>query len=878
MASTVASAEDASSIEPASASTPEDAGPGGKGGEEGPARPAPKRKTTRAASASSKAPLAKKVSSDGKAADGKKSAGAGRAASSRTASSTAAETKAAPDDNDGKKHRRVNKHEIPVSVGAALVALGVVYGDLGTSPVYMTKAVVSGQGGLAGMSEEAVLGMLSLVIWTLTLITTVKYVLIAMKADNHGEGGIFSLYSMVRRYFKFLAIPAMLGGAAFLADSILTPAVAITSAVEGLRTIPVLGENVFSVQTTLVIISLVIIGVLFLFQQAGTTSIGRLFGPVMTAWFAFIAIAGVVNLVSDFSVLRAFNPVYGIRFILSPENKAGLAILGSVFLTITGAEALYSDMGHVGRGNIYVTWPIVKIALILNYLGQGAWLIANQGNSDLYGAPDLNPFFQMLVPELRPVAVVFGVVAGVIASQALITGAFTLVSEAARLSWMPRMRIFYPSETKGQLYIPFVNVVLWLGTSAVILFFQTSHNMEAAYGLALTVTMLSTTSLLFVYLWKIQHKLLPGIVFALFFGVVEAAFFASSLTKFFHGGYVTVLMALGLLVVMLSWEAGTRIERSQRQRMEIEKLIPSFERLSADSSVPLMAENLIYLTSDNEMGRVDRDIVYSVFANRPHRAHAYWIVNIVVANEPYTREYSVDSFGTHCLFRVRIRLGYKVNQHLRAFMRQIMSDMVQTGDLPPQLSPYPDFDARDVGDCRYVVLHKVLTPESAVPPRARLAIKIKYTIRKWVGSQIQWYGLESTGPIVEVMPLFVKQANMAPLSRVRLRGQVLSKQAEEYLAKCRDSSYARELQRTRDRELQWPRMGKAAAFVVNEEAEKGAVSERAAGAKTSSAVKRAAAEKTAATARGAGSEKSVDATKSAGASKSVSKSKGKPAK
>ena len=777
------SSEDASSIEPAAASETA----AGDGAE----RPARKRKST----ASAKVPAAKK----GKATDVK-----------------ASDPKAEP---DAKKPKRVNKHEIPISMGAALVALGVVYGDLGTSPVYMTKAVVSGQGGLEGMSEQAVLGMLSLVIWTLTLITTIKYVLIAMKADNHGEGGIFSLYSMVRRYFKVLAIPAMLGGAAFLADSILTPAVAITSAVEGLRTIPVLGQSVFSVQTTLVIISLAIIGVLFLFQQAGTTSIGRLFGPIMTAWFAFIAVAGVVNLTANFSVLRAFNPLYGIEFILSPDNKAGLAILGSVFLTITGAEALYSDMGHVGRGNIYVTWPIVKVALILNYLGQGAWLIANQGNSDLYSAPDLNPFFQMLVPELRPVAVVFGVVAGVIASQALITGAFTLVSEAARLSWMPRMRIFYPSETKGQLYIPFVNVVLWLGTSAVILFFQTSHNMEAAYGLALTVTMLSTTSLLFVYLWKIRGKLPLSILFAVFFGVVEAAFFASSLTKFFHGGYVTVFMALGLLVVMVSWDAGTRIERSQRQRMEIEKLIPSFERLSADESVPLMAENLIYLTSDNEMGRIDRDIVYSIFANRPHRAYAYWIVNIVIANEPYTREYSVDSFGTHCVFRVRIRLGYKVNQHLRAFMRQIMSDMVQTGDLDPQLSPYPDFDARDVGDTRYVILHKVLTPESAVPPRARLAIKIKYTVRKWVGSPIQWYGLESNAPLVEVMPLFVKQANITPLSRVRLRGQVLSKQAEEYLAKCRDITYARELQRTRDRDLQWPRMGKGAAAVIPADAE-----------------------------------------------------------
>ena len=702
------------------------------------------------------------------------------------------------------KPRRKGAKEIPFSLGASLVALGVVYGDLGTSPVYMTKAVLSGQGGLAYVSEDMVLGMLSLVIWTLALITTVKYVLIAMKADNHGEGGIFALYSMVKRCFKFLIVPGMLGGAAFLADSILTPAVAITSAVEGLRTIPVLGDGVFSNQTTLIVISIAIIAVLFLFQQAGTTSIGKLFGPIMTAWFLFIAVSGAANLSGDLSVLRAFNPAYGIRFLFSPDNLAGLAILGSVFLTITGAEALYSDMGHVGRRNIYATWPIVKVSLILNYLGQGAWLLANQRSHSLYHIRDLNPFFQMLVPELRPVAVVFGVVAGVIASQALITGSFTLVSEAAHLSWMPRMRIFYPSQTKGQLYIPFVNTFLWIGVTAIILFFRTSHNMEAAYGLALTVTMLSTTALLFVYIWKVWGKLPLAVVFGLFFGAIELAFFASSLTKFFHGGYVTVFMGLGLLVVMLAWYYGTRVERSQRQRLEIAKLLPSFKRLAHDDSIPLMAENLIYLTSDNEMVRIDRDIVYSIFANRPHRAHAYWIVNVVVSNEPYTREYSVDSFGTHCLFRVRIRLGYKVNQHLRTFMGQIMHDMVQTGDLDPQLSPYPDFDGHDIGDTRYVLIHKVLTPESAVPPRARLAIKIKYTVRHLAGSPIQWYGLESTAPIVEVMPLFVKQADIQPLSRVRLRGQVLTPQAEEYLELSRDPDYYRGLQRKLSKEARWP--------------------------------------------------------------------------
>ena len=700
---------------------------------------------------------------------------------------------------EGARRERVGRNDIPLSLGAALVALGVVYGDLGTSPVYMTKAVVSGQGGLAGMGEEAVLGMLSLVIWTLTLITTVKYVLIVMHADNHGEGGIFALFAMVRRFAKPLAIPAMLGGAAFLADSVLTPAVAITSAVEGLRTIPALSDTALFQQAPLIAISVAIIAALFLFQQAGTTSIGRLFGPVMTAWFAFIALAGIANLASDLSVLRAFNPVYGIRFLMSPENRAGIAILGSVFLTITGAEALYSDMGHVGRANIYATWPVVKVALILNYLGQGAWLLANQGNASLYGVEDLNPFFQMLPADLRPLSVVFGVVAGIIASQALITGAFTLVAEAAHLNWMPRMRIFYPSATKGQLYIPFVNGFLWVATTAVILGFRTSHNMEAAYGLALTVTMLSTTILLMSYVWKIRRKRVLAVCFGLFFGMVEAMFFASSLTKFFHGGYVTAFMAAGLLVVMLAWSEGTRIEQSQRRRVEISDLLPSFQGLAADESLPLTAENLIYLTSDNDMERIDRDVVYSVFANRPRRAHAYWVVNIVIANEPFTREYSVESWGEGALFRVRIRLGYKVDQHLRAFMHQIMHDMVESGELAPQQSPYPDFNGADLGDSRYVILHKELTPESEVPPRDRLAIKVKYAIRHFVGSPVQWYGLEATDPIVDTTPLFVKQTPLPPLVRTKLRGQVLTPQAEAYRKRQRlaRESLSRSLSRSK---------------------------------------------------------------------------------
>ena len=434
-------------------------------------------------------------------------------------------------------------HVIPVSLAAMLVTIGVVYGDIGTSPMYVTKALLAGNGGIMSVTEEFVLGALSLVIWTVTLLTTVKYVLISLKADNYGEGGIFALYSIVRRYGKWLIIPAMLGGSALLADGVLTPAVTITTGVEGLRTIPethaIIGDN----QMNVVVITLIIVCILFVVQRAGTSKIGRAFGPVMLGWFLFLGITGLLFTFTNPKILLAINPVYGLQFLFSPNNHAGIMILGSCFLATTGAEALYSDMGHVGKGNIYATWPFVKACLILSYLGQGAWLLANAGNPELAAIEDLNPFFQMLPGVVRPFGVVFSVLAAIIASQALITGAFSLVSEASRLDLMPHLQVFYPSETKGQLYIPLVNKVMWAGCIIVVLLFQSSAHMEAAYGLAITITMLCTTVLLFIYLHRVRKVKFFPFIFLAFFVMLEGFFFGSSLTKFFHGGYFTILLA-----------------------------------------------------------------------------------------------------------------------------------------------------------------------------------------------------------------------------------------------------------------------------------------------------------------------------------------------
>lgn len=662
-------------------------------------------------------------------------------------------------------------HGIPISIGAMLVTLGVVYGDIGTSPMYVTKALLAGQGGIMSVTEEFILGALSLVIWTVTLLTTVKYVLVSLRADNHGEGGIFALYSIVRRCARWLIIPAMLGGSALLADGVLTPAVTITTAVEGLRTIPELHAVIGDNQVKVVIITLVIVCLLFAVQRAGTSKIGRAFGPVMTFWFLFLGVTGFMHVIENPVVLVAFNPLRGIAFLLSPNNHAGIMILGSCFLATTGAEALYSDMGHVGRGNIYATWPFVKVCLILSYLGQGAWLLANAGNASLADIADLNPFFQMLPDMIRPFGVILSTCAAIIASQALITGAFSLVSEASRLDLMPHMQVFYPAETKGQLYIPMVNNVMWVGCIIVVLLFQSSAHMEAAYGLAITITMLCTTVLLFVYLHRIRHVRLFPWVFLAFFVALEGFFFVSSLTKFFHGGYFTILLALLIMSIMVSWYNGSAVERRQANLLPIRNYLEQLDRLRHDSTYDKLCDNLVYLTNNTRTDYLDRDILYSIFDKHPKRAAAYWFLNVEVTDEPRTFEYSVENFGTDYVYRVHLYLGYKVNQRVNAYLRQIVGDLSASGELPPQKSDYSVYNTPGpIGSFRFCMVYKTLAPESDVEASERSAIALKYAIRRHAGSPVQWYGLENSNVIYEYVPLFTKFKAVDHLTRVYPEG------------------------------------------------------------------------------------------------------------
>lgn len=652
-----------------------------------------------------------------------------------------------------------------IAVGGLLVTLGVVYGDIGTSPLYVMKSVLHGNNGLEQVSENYILGSLSLVFWTLTILTTIKYVFITLKADNKGEGGIFSLYTLVRSRSKWLVIPAMIGGAALLSDGMLTPAVTVTSAVEGLKMIPKFHEIFGNNPNTIIIMVIGIIFFLFFIQHIGTDFIGKLFGPVMFLWFTSLAIFGILNISQDLTLLRALSPYYAISILFSEDNKMGFFILGSIFLSSTGAEALYSDLGHVGRKNIYFTWPFVKICLLLNYFGQGAWILSAKKNTMLYGQEELNPFFGMVPEGFLIYSIILSTLAAIIASQALISGSFTLVSEAIKLDLFPRLHILYPSSTKGQLYIPSINKILCIVCIGVVFYFKDSESMEAAYGLAITVTMLMTTILLFQYLLKKGAPVLLALVTLVFFLVFELSFLVSNVVKFFYGGYVTVIIACAILFLMYIWNKSHTLEMRFRDKVFIEDFKNQLNKLRQDASLPKYTNNLVCLTNCSNTKEIDRKIMYFILDKGAKKADVYWFVNILVTDEPYQAEYTVETFETSYIVKVQLKLGFRVEQKLNVFMRQISEELVRSGEIKPQLANYSTMSGRNIGDFRFVLIQEILSRESKISSWNSFILRSKLFIKKYTVSPTSWFGLDTSDVFTETVPLFIGTPSRITLKR-----------------------------------------------------------------------------------------------------------------
>jgi len=646
----------------------------------------------------------------------------------------------------------VGKHIHKLSAAGLLVTLGIIFGDIGTSPLYVLKAIV----GSHVIKATEIKGAISAIFWTLTLQTTVKYVIITLRADNNGEGGIFSLYTLIRKTkVKWLLFPAIIGGSTLLADGIITPPISVSSAVEGLR---VLNPNI---QTIPIVIA--IITVLFGIQQFGTKLVGKFFGPVMLIWFSMLGVLGFIQLIGNFNILDAFNPYYA--YLLLMEHEMGFLILGAVFLCTTGAEALYSDLGHCGKSNIRVSWIFVKTMLLLNYFGQGAWLISHEGKT-LKETGFSNPFFSVMPEWFVPFGIGIATLAAVVASQAMISGSFTLINEAIRLNFWPKVKIKYPTDLKGQLYIPSLNWMLWAGCVCVVLYFGESSEMEAAYGLAIVMTMLMTTSLLNYYLILKRYNPIFITVFIMTFSVIEMSFLVANLHKFWDGGYITLLIAMLLMATMFTWYFARKIRNRYLVFVKLSDYLPVLEDLSRDLSVPKYATNLVYLTSADHRTEIESKIMYSILNKQPKRADIYWFVHVHVVDEPYTMEYRVNEFIHDDVIRIDFRLGFRVAPKISLMFKKVVEDMVKNKEVDVT-SRYASLNKNNIiGDFRFILIEKFISYDNDLPFYEKWILD-SYNILKKMGlSEEKAFGLDSSSVTIESFPLLITAPKEINLTRI----------------------------------------------------------------------------------------------------------------
>jgi KUP system potassium uptake protein len=636
-----------------------------------------------------------------------------------------------------------------VTAASLLVALGIIYGDIGTSPLYVLKAIV----GDRAIDETLVLGGVSCVFWTLVFQTTIKYILFTLRADNEGEGGIFSLYALVRRYGKKLVIPTILGATTLLADGIITPPISVASAVEGLAMIDGL-ESLPTVPIVIVILSL-----LFFFQRFGTNKVGSIFGPVMVLWFSMLLVLGLSQIAQLPHVLHALNPVYAYDLLMKYPH--GFWLLGAVFLCTTGAEALYSDLGHCGRSNIRITWIFVKISLVVNYLGQAAWIL-NQDQPALNGR---NPFFEIMPSWFLLPGILIATAATIIASQALISGSYTLISEAMNLNFWPRVQVKQPTELKGQIYIPSVNTILWIGCIAMIVYFQSSTHMEAAYGFSITVAMMMTTILLGYFMrYKLKWHVAIVVLVIVVFGLIESAFFITNVAKI-KERWMFLFFELFIFMTMYVWYRARQINNKFTKFLDLGRHINQIKELSNDESVPKFSTHLVYLSKANNRNEIEDKIIRSIFSKKPKRADVYWFVHLNRTEHPYTLSYDVTELLDDKVIKVNINIGFRIQPRTELYFKKIVQDLVSNKELNLHIRPDGSTKYNSEPDFKFVVIEKFLSYENEFAVSEGVVLN-SYFILKWLGQKDEKaFGLDKSDVVVEYVPLVYKPVNAIELIR-----------------------------------------------------------------------------------------------------------------
>lgn len=624
------------------------------------------------------------------------------------------------------------------STAGVLITLGIIFGDIGTSPLYVMRAIIHGADTI---SEMFIMGGLSLVFWTLTLQTTIKYITITLRADNKGEGGIFALFALIRKRAKWAFLIAMIGGCTLLSDGVITPAITIVSAVEGLI--------IVNPRIPVVPIALIIITILFFIQRYGTKVVGKSFGPIMLVWFTMLGTLGLIQIIQFPIILKALNPYYGYYFLT--HYSEGFLLLGAVFLCTTGADALYSDLGHCGLKNIRISWSYVKTTLLLNYFGQGSWILINAD----YVNEWTNPFFAIMPSWFLMFGIGIATVAAVIASQAMITGSFTLISEAISLNFWPKIKINYPTNIKGQMYISSINWILYLCCVFVVFFFQKSANMEAAYGLTINITMLMTTLLLSVYLY---YKKVPVYLIGLFLAVylfIEGAFLVANLNKFIYGGWFTFLLGSILFVVMYVWFSGRKIKNSFIEFAKIENYAEIITELHADESIPKCATHLVFLTKANKASDLETKIIYSMLNKQPKRADVYWLLHVDILDEPHVLEYKITHLIPDIMIKVDFKIGFKVQPRVNLFFHQVIEEMSRNNEID-LVSKYDSLRKFHImSDFRFIVIDRIQNYDFDFPPREQFIMDMYAIFKRFGISEVRALGLDTSNVTIETVPLYV---------------------------------------------------------------------------------------------------------------------------
>lgn len=640
-----------------------------------------------------------------------------------------------------------DNHSNRITIASLLVALGIIYGDIGTSPLYVMKAII----GDRPIDEALVFGGVSCVFWTLVFQTTIKYIFLTLMADNDGEGGVFSLYALVKRYGKGLVIPTILGATTLLADGIITPPISVASAVEGLEMVI---PHIPTVPIVVVILSL-----LFFFQRFGTQKVGTAFGPVMMVWFCMLLIMGVSQIVHYPEVLQALSPVHAYNLLVKYPH--GFWLLGAVFLATTGAEALYSDLGHCGKKNIRITWGFVKVSLIANYMGQAAWLL-HQGDVSLGGR---NPFYEMMPSWFLIPGIAIATCAAIIASQALISGSFTLISEAMNLNFWPRVTVRQPTELKGQIYIPSVNIILWIGCVLMILYFQNSTHMEAAYGFSITIAMIMTTVLLsYFMLYRKKWNVVLVIAILLIFATIEVSFFITNVVKI-KERWMFLFFELFIFMVMYVWYYARKINNNFVRFVELGKYTNLINELSEDDSIPKFSTHLIYLTKANHREQIEEKIINSIFSKKPKRADVYWFLHINRTDEPYTLSYEVTELLDDKVIKVSINVGFRVQPRSELFFKKIVRELVANKELNLHIRPDGSTKYNPEPDFKFVILEKFLSVENEFTLREGLLLNSYFFLKSWGQRDEKAFGLDKSDVEVEQVPLIYHRAGEIPLKR-----------------------------------------------------------------------------------------------------------------